>query len=197
MVLSGNIQLQESYRNPKHNNQKIWITIKNYRADAVPEQKDITVQKQWDDSIQHPDITVLLYQMQTNRNTGTSTTILYDTQTLNDANQWAYTWSNVPRSDKTNDYSYYIQEKAVDGYDPSYYIDKIQLLLTKCVVDDTEVSVAPVDWEKASVTIFNRKRPELPKTGGRGTIWYLMSGFLLFLFAGFGIAMQMRKIKLS
>ena len=64
-----------------------------------------------------------------------STTILYDTQTLNDANQWAYTWSNVPRSDKTNDYSYYIQEKAVDGYDPSYYTDKIQLLLTKCVVD--------------------------------------------------------------
>lgn len=85
----------------------------------------------------------------------------------------------------------------VDGYDPSYYTDKIQLLLTKCVVDDTEVSVAPVDWEKASVTIFNRKRPELPKTGGRGTIWYLMSGFLLFLFAGFGISMQMRKIKLS
>lgn len=174
-----------------------WITIKNYQADAVPEQKDITVQKQWDDSIQHLDITVLLYQMQTNRNTGTSTTILYDTKTLNDANQWAYTWSNVPRSDKTNDYSYYIQEKAVDGYDPSYYTNKIQLLLTKCVVDDTEVFVAPVDWEKASVTIFNRKRPELPKTGGRGTIWYLMSGFLLFLFAGFGIAMQMRKIKLS
>ena len=53
----------------------------------------------------------------------------------------------------------------MDGYDPSYYTDKIQLLLTKCVVDDTEVSVAPVDWEKASVTIFNRKRPELPKTG--------------------------------
>ena len=48
----------------------------------MPEQKDITVQKQWDDSIQHPDITVLLYQMQTNRNTGTSTTILYDTQTF-------------------------------------------------------------------------------------------------------------------
>ncbi|MFR3403540.1 MAG: LPXTG cell wall anchor domain-containing protein [Blautia faecis] len=45
--------------------------------------------------------------------------------------------------------------------------------------------------------MFNRKRPELPKTGGRGTIWYLMSGFLLFLFAGFGISMQMRKIKLS
>ena len=185
--------IQESKAQQSEN----WITIKNYRADAVPEQKDITVQKQWDDSIQHPDITVLLYQMQTNRNTGTSTTILYDTQTLNDANQWAYTWSNVPRSDKTNDYSYYIQEKAVDGYDSSYYTDKIQLLLTKCVVDDTEVSVAPVDWEKASVTIFNRKRPELPKTGGRGTIWYLMSGFLLFLFAGFGIAMQMRKIKLS
>ncbi len=53
----------------------------------MPEQKDITVQKQWDDSIQHLDVTVLLYQMQTNRNTGTSTTILYDTQTLNDANQ--------------------------------------------------------------------------------------------------------------
>lgn len=185
--------IQESKAQQSEN----WITIKNYQADAVPEQKDITVQKQWDDSIQHPDITVLLYQMQTNRNTGTSTTILYDTKTLNDANQWAYTWSNVPRSDKTNDYSYYIQEKAVDGYDPSYYTDKIQLLLTKCVVDDTEVSVAPVDWEKASVTIFNRKRPELPKTGGRGTIWYLMSGFLLFLFAGFGISMQMRKIKLS
>ena len=64
-----------------------WITIKNYQADAVPEQKDITVQKQWDESIQHLDVTVLLYQMQTNRNTGTSTTILYDTQTLNDANQ--------------------------------------------------------------------------------------------------------------
>lgn len=185
--------IQESKAQQSEN----WITIKNYRADAVPEQKDITVQKQWDDSIQHPDITVLLYQMQTNRNTGTSTTILYDTQTLNDANQWAYTWSNVPRNDKTNDYSYYIQEKAVDGYDPSYYTDKIQLLLTKCVVDDTEVSVAPVDWEKASVTIFNRKRLKLPNTGGRGTIWYLMSGFLLFLFAGFGIAMQMRKIKLS
>lgn len=185
--------IQESKAQQSEN----WITIKNYRADAVPEQKDITVQKQWDDSIQHPDITVLLYQMQTNRNTGTSTTILYDTKTLNDANQWACTWSNVPRSDKTNDYSYYIQEKTVDGYDPSYYTDKIQLLLTKCVVDDTEVSVAPIDWEKASVTILNRKRPELPKTGGRGTIWYLMSGFLLFLFAGFGISMQMRKIKLS
>ena len=90
----------------------------------------------------------------------------------------------------------------MDGYDPSYYTDKIQLLLTKCVVDDTEVSVAPVDWEKASVTIFNRKRPELPKTGGRGTIWYLMSGFLLFLFAADEFfqclfLMQMRKIKLS
>ena len=95
--------IQESKAQQSEN----WITIKNYRADAVPEQKDITVQKQWDDSIQHSDITVLLYQMQTNRNTGTSTTILYDTQTLNDANQWAYTWSNVPRSDKTNDYSYY------------------------------------------------------------------------------------------
>lgn len=84
--------IQESKAQQSEN----WITIKNYQADAVPEQKDITVQKQWDDSIQHPDITVLLYQMQTNRNTGTSTTILYDTQTLNDANQWAYTWSNVP-----------------------------------------------------------------------------------------------------
>lgn len=59
--------IQESKAQQSEN----WITIKNYRADAVPEQKDITV------------------------------------QTLNDANQWAYTWSNVPRSDKTNDYSYY------------------------------------------------------------------------------------------
>ena len=56
----------------------------------MPEQKDITVQKQWDDSIQHPDVTVLLYQMQTNRNTGTSTTILYDTQTLNDTHGAMY-----------------------------------------------------------------------------------------------------------
>ena len=87
---------------------------KNYQADSVPDQKDISVQKQWEDSIQHPDVTVLLYQMQTNRNTGTSKTILYGTQTLNDA---------------INDYSYYIQEMAVDGYDPSYYTDNIQLFL--------------------------------------------------------------------
>ena len=43
--------IQESKAQQSEN----WITIKNYRADAVPEQKDITVQKQWDDSIQHPD----------------------------------------------------------------------------------------------------------------------------------------------
>lgn len=184
--------IQESKAQQSEN----WITIKNYQADAVPDQKDITVQKQWDDSIQHPDVTVLLYQMQTNRNTGTSKTILYGTQTLNDANQWTYTWNDVPRSDPTNDYSYYIQEIAVDGYDPSYYTDHIQLLLTKCVLNGTEVFAAPVDWEKAQVTIFNRKHPEFPNTGGRGTIWYSIGGVLLLLFAGFGIVIRIRKIKL-
>lgn len=182
-----------------------WVNIKNYEEMQVPAQKNLTVQKQWSDltAAAHPAVTVHLYQMQTDAATGkVLKTVEYGTATLDESGNWTHTWENVPQcsGDKTQNYSYFVQEEAVSGYDTRYFTTgegTAELLPAKCTVDGAELLAAPVDWEKASVTIVNRERPKLPYTGGTGVTRYHVLGLLLTLGAGTGITFRYRKRKHS
>ena len=181
-----------------------WVNIKNYGA-QVPAEKNLTVQKQWSDltAAEHPAVTVHLYQMQTDAATGeVLKTVEYGTATLNESGNWTHTWENVPQcsGDKAQNYSYFVREEAVSGYDTRYFTtgeETAELLPAKCTVDGAELLAAPVDWEKASVTIVNQERPKLPYTGGTGVTRYHVLGLLLTLGAGAGIAFRYRKRKHS
>lgn len=182
-----------------------WVNIKNYEEMQVPAQKNLTVQKQWSDltAAAHPAVTVHLYQMQTDAATGeVLETVEYGTATLDESGNWTHTWENVPQcsGDKTQNYSYFVREEAVSGYDTRYFTtgeETTELLPAKCTVDGAELLAAPVDWEKASVTIVNRECPRLPYTGGTGVTRYHVLGLLLTLGAGTGIAFRYRKRKHS
>lgn len=182
-----------------------WVNIKNYEEMQVPAQKNLTVQKQWSDltAAAHPAVTVHLYQMQTDAATGeVLKTVEYGTATLDESGNWTHTWENVPQcsGDKTQNYSYFVREEAVSGYDTRYFTtgeETTELLPAKCTVDGAELLTAPVDWEKASVTIVNRECPRLPYTGGTGVTRYHVLGLLLTLGAGTGIAFRYRKRKHS
>lgn len=182
-----------------------WVNIKNYEEMQVPAQKNLTVQKQWSDltAATHPAVTVHLYQMQTDAATGeVLKTVEYGTATLDESGNWTHTWENVPQcsGDKTQNYSYFVREEAVIGYDTRYFTtgeETTELLPAKCMVDGAELLAAPVDWEKASVTIVNRECPRLPYTGGTGVTRYHVLGLLLTLGASTGIAFRYRKRKHS
>ena len=93
-----------------------------------------------------------------------------------------------------------MREEAVSGYDTRYFTtgeETTELLPAKCTVDGAELLAAPVDWEKASVTIVNRECPRLPYTGGTGVTRYHVLGLLLTLGVGTGIAFRYRKRKHS
>lgn len=82
---------------------------------SVP-QTTVTVKKDWDDynNPNRPeDINVTLYQMFGNEK------IDKGTVTLSDANQWQYTWTELPTispNDPSKTYKYQVEEEKVEGY---------------------------------------------------------------------------------
>lgn len=86
-------------------------TFTNYIVDHTK----ISVVKNWTGEGNHPDsIVVGLYQ---NGN-------LYDKKvTLSTANQWKYTWEEVPLTDASGKrYAYEVKEDPVEGYIPEYQV---------------------------------------------------------------------------
>ncbi|MCF0151600.1 MAG: Cna B-type domain-containing protein, partial [Firmicutes bacterium] len=91
-----------------------------FHVDAFNEDQ-FTVRKVWSDgSAKHEkdSVTVHLIQEITDTKSGAVSEKTYDTQVLNADCNWAYTWSELPRTGSfgSKTYSYHVTEDAVAGY---------------------------------------------------------------------------------
>jgi hypothetical protein len=87
-----------------------------------------------------------------------------------------YIWTGLNK-----DYTYYVVQEELDGYNTTYSTDTV--LLTTAT---RQVYAAPATEGtemNRSVTITNTTGYELPETGGSGTGWYITPGLLLILAA--------------
>lgn len=83
---------------------------------------DLTVKKKWSDSSDAFDVRPTSIKIQLYRDTKNPVTISESTKygssvTLNKANKWSYTWSDVPRKKDGKSYYYSVREVSV----PKYY----------------------------------------------------------------------------
>ncbi len=90
--------------------------ITNEVDNPAPETRDISGSKIWDDDDDKADarpdsITVNLYQNGE----------LYESKTVTEADDWAWSWVDLPKYDENNEaYAYTINEDEVEYYTPSY-----------------------------------------------------------------------------
>ena len=93
----------------------------------------------------------------------------YEKVTLNQSNNWSYTWSNLPRQVDDNDVVYTLEEDVPSGY---------QVLYTN---NDGILA--------GNITVTNKKldNTELPDTGGFGTFGYYAIGALFITMTLFAI----------
>jgi LPXTG-motif cell wall-anchored protein len=119
----------------------------------------------------------------------------YDAIALNDANNWTYTWNNMPMNTKIGtvlyEYTnYFIRESTTGDWDV-YYEDSNGVTLTheEIAADYTDYGIGydyveAVQTTGGTVVIINSAPYALPHTGGRGTSLYTMSGLALMALTG-------------
>lgn len=94
---------------------------------------------------------------------------MIDTVTLNESNNWSYTWRDLPRQVDGHDCVYTLEEDVPSGY---------QVLYTN---NDGILA--------GNITVTNKKldNTELPDTGGFGTFGYYAIGALFITMTLFAI----------
>lgn len=80
-------------------------------TNSKPNSINMTVTKKWPFGAGAPSVTVDLYR----------NGVVVDTQILNEANNWTYTWADLPATDDDgNPYTYEVRERPVPGYVGDY-----------------------------------------------------------------------------
>ena len=99
----------------------------------------------------------------------TTSTTVYKTVTLNESNNWSYTWKDLPKQVDGHDCVYTLEEDVPSGY---------QVLYTN---NDGILA--------GNITVTNKKldNTELPDTGGFGTFGYYATGALFITATLFAI----------
>lgn len=99
----------------------------------------------------------------------TTSTTVYKTVTLNESNNWSYTWKDLPKQVDGHDCVYTLEEDVPSGY---------QVLYTN---NDGILA--------GNITVTNKKldNTELPDTGGFGTFGYYAIGALFITATLFAI----------
>ena len=127
----------------------------------IPATVSKTVNKYWskdltstnDDGNRPASVKVQLNQSYTD-NTGKKNTKNYDSVTLNDQNNWTYTWNDLPKyvrvSDNSYEATYTVVEESVSQYDTTYYNND----------SATDDSVTADGTTGSSVSIKNSYHPE-------------------------------------
>ena len=131
------------------------------------------VLKVWDDADNKNRPTEVIIQLLRNGE-------VYDTVTLNDDNNWRYTWSNLDDS-----YTWTVVEKECEGYTVQIERDGITFVITNTYetdIPDNSTPNVPVPPDPTNPTPNN---PSLPQTG---QIWWpvplLLMGGLSFIIVG-------------
>lgn len=93
-----------------------------------------------------------------------------------DGSNWTYTLDNLPAFDENgNPYYYWAVESPVQGYSPSYSFEDDD--------SNTQTCINASNPGSGIITIMNTAKETsvvtLPATGGRGTRWYYVIGFML------------------
>ncbi|SDK24254.1 SpaA isopeptide-forming pilin-related protein [Streptococcus gallolyticus] len=158
--------------------------VKNQKIKTV----SLTVNKEWftadGEKTEHSDgsITYDVIQVATAED-GTSTESTYKSgETLSHDDNWTKTYSDLPASgtDSNNNkvnYTYYVKEAAVSGYDTSYSNSNGD--------SSTNAVDMAIASDSAEITIENtaQKQYALPETGGNGTQWHYIVGAIASLLA--------------
>ena len=117
----GNDWIQLSNYDPGNNESgevKVSLTGGATFTNLLLEYTDVTVVKKWEGEVTNSFVTVHLYRNGT----------LHDTKRLSAANNWRYTWENLPVYEKNEngevlaEYVYSVEEEPVDGYYSDYEI---------------------------------------------------------------------------
>lgn len=159
-----------------------FVYIENEKTKAV----NLTVNKKWftadGDETEHSDGSIIydVIQVATNECGDSTETIYKSNETLTHDDNWTRTYSELPVSGKDNcgnkvNYTYYVKEHAVSGYDTSYSNSNGD--------SSTNAVDMAIASDSAEITIENtaQKQYALPETGGNGTQWYYITGAIVSL----------------
>lgn len=154
------------------------------RNEALPPSTSITINKEWQTengtvtNLISGSISVMLKQVATTEAGQKLPAVDYwsDPETISyDGNKWSKTVANLPTRGISADgqavtYSYYVEEKAVAGYETSYRTETV-----------SSANPAEVTATNGSLTIINKakKQYNLPNTGGPGIVGLRMMGMAL------------------
>lgn len=123
-------------------------------------------------------ITYDVLQVATKENGERTETFYKSGETMSHSDDWTKTYSNLPLTDaqKTLTYTYYVREHATSGFDISY---------DNGAQASEEPSTLALASDSALIVMKNtaQKRYALPKTGGKGSIWYYVLGAICLLIA--------------
>jgi hypothetical protein len=148
----------------------------------------LTVDKQWASGTDSEPISVTLYASGTRQKNGETTTTKgvweIDTETITSADNWTYTWTDLPESETKDGYiytytNYYILESSEGTYNVSYQDSNGNTLTPKTITvteGDTSQEVSAVQVDGSKITIINKPTYALPNSGGVGTQVYTWSG---------------------
>ena len=152
--------------------------VENKKAKTI----NLTVKKQWFDAdgqeIGSADGSIVydVIQVATKENGERTETFYKSGETMSHSDDWTKTYSNLPITDaqKTVTYTYYVREHATSGFDISY---------DNGVQVSEEPSTLALASDSALIVMKNtaQKRYALPKTGGKGGIWYYVLGAICIL----------------
>ena len=100
-------------------------------------------------------------------------------------NGWSVTWSNLDAyyrdGEKQEEYTWYISEEPIASFATTYSNKDGTVKTVQFHVDGDNVTAAPVTGTptRKSIIITNRNVYELPETGGRSSVMYILAGFIL------------------
>ena len=100
-------------------------------------------------------------------------------------NGWSATWSNLDAyyrvGEKQEEYTWYISEEPIASFATTYSNKDGTVKTVQFHVNGDNVTAAPVTGTptRKSITITNRNAYELPETGGRSSVMYILAGFIL------------------
>ncbi len=152
--------------------------VENKKAKTI----NLTVKKQWFDAdgqeIGSADGSIVydVIQVATKENGERTETFYKSGETMSHSDDWTKNYSNLPITDaqKTVTYTYYVREHATSGFDISY---------DNGAQVSEEPSTLALASDSALIVMKNtaQKRYALPKTGGKGGIWYYVLGAICIL----------------
>ena len=119
-------------------------------------------------------VTVTLYQIVNGVTTEYQAEGVTNPAVLSEANNWYYSWKNLPKEIGGQPVTYTVAEKPVDGWEAAYtYPDG----------GDESTGVA-----KGNITVTNIRDSSyvLPETGGIGPIFFITAGLFLIGASGVG-----------